>query len=608
MAGSWGVSLNNVYISGGSDASENLSPACPEQINVGCLTSPPDGLGLPALRTEDITFVQRDGVKHYNDWYEARIITLEKVMVCDESCGGFDGSCSARQKVRDLLTAWSRTCCDTELVIYTPCNSNIYDSVPTPSLTEERVNLFAYNSMGQAYTTNCGTFEFSNVRGFGSAIGSYSNYVEPNDLPVPVPAPMLIARKTWDSASVFYCRDYDEGGGEERCYVSSLCSDSPVASGYYYDNEVPGSNNGAGFIMGCTGVNAYGVTQGDTYTFSGYMRASITDANMLVRVFFYDNTGALLSTDEGEILPSVADEWVRVSHSTSVPEDAATMQFALDLADGGTLFQAGDTLDVTAVLVERSFSLNDYFNGNYPDTDDKALGGFKVEYTWDDDEYRSNSRVRTYLYVPGRNHEVNGPFGVIGRPRVAEVKWRGQGSSCAEVLLRFDAVDHKMYILDECGTPGYKECVEIDPGVKLLCRSYGESFERCYGEETGTWCYTNEVAGSVSVDPTEIDVLGTETIFPVITLNGPLTNPRIQDITASNSISLRGNISENDEPIIIYTEDGTAYQGETSITHLLDGNLDFALEPGAHQLRLTGQSLDDTGSAQVCWRPAVVSA
>jgi hypothetical protein len=615
MAGSWGISLNNVYISGGSDASVNLGPACPEQINVGCLTSPPDGMGIPARRTEDVTFAQRDGVRHYSDWYEHRVITLEKVIVCDDGCGGFNSSCSARQKVRDLMSAWSRDCCDTEIVVYTPCNSVIYDSVPTASLTEERTNLFAYNSMGQTYTTNCGTFEFSNIRGFGSASGPYSNYIEDTDLPASVAGPMLVARKTWDTASVFYCRDYDEGSGDDRCYITSLCSSvsgvsgvSPV-SGYYYDNEIPGSNDGAGFIMGCTGVNAFPVSEANTYTFSGYMRASISDVNMLVRVFFYDGAGELIASETGTIEPSVADTWVRVSHTAVVPSGAETMQFALDLADGGTLLGAGDTLDATAVLVENSFVLGDYFNGNFANIDDKELNGEKIVYSWESGEYQSNSIKRSYIYIPGRDRELNGPFGIVGRPRVAEVRWWGQGSSCAEVLLRFDAVDHRMYILDECGTPGSQECVSVEPGAKFLCRSYeGVGATRCYGEETQTWCYTNEVEGSRSVDPTIIDVLGTEPTYPIITLNGPLSNPRVQDTTANRSLRYRGNIAANADPIIVYTEDGTAYQGGVSVTHLFDGNLDFSFEPGTHELRLSNQSLGDIGTADICWRPAVVSA
>lgn len=609
MTGSWGVSLNDVYLSGGSDASFNLSAACADQINAGCLTEPPQGLGLPPRRTEDVTRAQRDGVVHYYDWYEARIITLERVIVCDDGCGGSYSACSARQKVRDLLQAWSRTCCDTELVIYTPCNSVVYDSVPTPSLTEERTNLFAYNSMGQTYTENCGTFEFRDTRGFGSATGEYSNYIENLDLPVSVSTPMTIARKTWATESVFYCRDYDEDGGDHRCYISCLSPASSGASGYYYDNEVPGSNDEAGFIMGCTGVDAFSVTELDTYTFSGYMRASITGANMLVRVLFYGPGGTIVSSEDGTIVESDANTWSRVSHTASVPVGAETVQFALDLADGGTPFGAGDTLDATAVLVEQLATLGEYFDGNFANTDDRELGGEMVVHSWETDEYQSNSIKKSYVYIPGRDRALNGPFGIVGRPRVAEVTWQNHGAPCASVLLRFDAVDHRMYILDECGTPGSSECVEISPGAQFKCRSYaGSNSERCYGEDTGVWCYDNDVEGSLSVDPTEVDVLGTETAFPTITLNGPLTRPRVQDLTGNKSFRYQGNIGAGDAPVIFNAVDGIAYQNGISVTHLLDGNLDFSFEPGRHDLRLNVQSIDDTGTADVCWRPAVVSA
>lgn len=49
---------------------------------------------------------------------------------------------------------------------------------------------------------------------------------------------------------------------------------------------------------------------------------------------------------------------------------------------------------------------------------------------------------------------ITGPFGVKGRPRAATMKWNAQGSKTGSATLRFDSVDHRLYILDSAGTPG----------------------------------------------------------------------------------------------------------------------------------------------------------
>jgi hypothetical protein len=172
-------------------------------------------------------------------------------------------------------------------------------------------------------------------------------------------------------------------------------------------------------------------------------------------------------------------------------------------------------------------------------------------------------------------------------------------------LLRFDATDHRLYILDECGTPGYTECVTIDPGSD---ETKGRVYDRCYTGTNSTWCYDTDLPGTVAVEPERINVLGTETSFPTITFHPSLSSPRIEDITGGKSVTFRGNINDGDEPVIYYAEDGTAFQGQTSVTHLIDGDLDFSFEPGMHDLRLITQSLADSGDVSVCWRPSVISA
>lgn len=308
MAG-WKVELNGVTLSGGSDPGH------------GTLTTPPDGMGAPALRTEDVTYPQRDGVRHFSDWYSPRIITLTDVTVCNDGCPGCP---TARRKVHEIVNAWSRQCDDTELVIWTDC-----------------------------------------------------------------------------------------------------------------------------------------------------------------------------------------------------PPDA-------------------------------------------------------------DDEERA----------------FTGPYGVVGRPRAAEVRWERSNIGCASLLLRFDAVDHRLFVLEDDGEPGSgARCVELHPSSEGHCRTY----PRCYDPE---WCF--DVTSGSGGGLQDVTVTGSLCASPTITLYPSLTDPVIENTTTGETIGYRGTIPAGADPVVIDTETGTATQGGASRTHLLTGDTRFTMDPGLSVLRMISFSSDDTGWAELCWRPAVV--
>jgi hypothetical protein len=107
----------------------------------GFLSKPPEGLGVPGLRTEDQSYPQRDGVSHFSDWYEPRVITLSEVFIE----GYEDSSCedcnTARQNASDIMRAWSRHCGETELVIWTDC--------PPGATVEERAITGPFGVVGR---------------------------------------------------------------------------------------------------------------------------------------------------------------------------------------------------------------------------------------------------------------------------------------------------------------------------------------------------------------------------------------------------------------------------------------------------------------------------
>lgn len=119
-SGYWRVKLDGVTLSGGpGDEVEGETEAA-----VGYLTVPPAGLGMPELRTEDVTYLQRDGVRMFSDWYNSRQITLEGVSVCDTGCRRCPG---VRQRVAEIMSVWNRRCSNDELVIYTNCHGTAED-------------------------------------------------------------------------------------------------------------------------------------------------------------------------------------------------------------------------------------------------------------------------------------------------------------------------------------------------------------------------------------------------------------------------------------------------------------------------------------------------
>lgn len=196
-----------------------------------------------------------------------------------------------------------------------------------------------------------------------------------------------------------------------------------------------------------------------------------------------------------------------------------------------------------------------------------------------------------------------GPFGVVGRPRAAEIEWlKPSSSGCARVTLRFDAVDHRMFILDQYGTPGSgTECVLLQADSATLCRTYG-TLGKCY---TGSGrCYDNDSGGDTT-DLKPAEVSGSLCVYPTIRLIGPLTDPVIENLTTGETIQYKGRINSVDSPVVIDTYSGTATQDGRSRTHLLEGTVRWSLPPGDHMVRMLSSNSVDTGTVSMCWRPAV---
>lgn len=572
--GAWGVRLGNAYISGGSSdttPSQWESGKCLGDVTVvGCMTNPPQGLGIPGLRTEDIVFAQRDGTTHFNDWYESRIITIDKVMVCATNCQQQSDCCSAREKLQKLLLEWRRSCCDIELVIYTDCNGLYTEGTPILGQQLIRRNLVRNPSFEED-------------------------------------------TQFWSIPQDSFCRTYDrcytEDGGTTWCYNNAIdgafTATRETVGGWAGDSyyrltcDITPSMPGIGFTYAPPATFSPEVVAGISYTASAYMRSSAPQ-EVVSQILWFDLIGTLLGVTTGTV--ANLDGWTRVSVSGTAPEGAvyAHPQYATTEINEWVV---GGTLDIDAALFEVGSEIREYFDG---DTDDETptgvpnIGEKVIINRWTGNENLSISIQSSQTYEENLDRSLYGPVGIVGRPRVAEVNWVGQGSSCAEVLLRFDAADQKMYLLDECGTPGYQQCRTVTPGLIQTCRSYN----LCYAGSGR--CYTDTNTSS-PVLPVTVPVRGTERVFPLIVLYPGLSYPTIENMESGEYITFNGEVLN--EAIQIDTENGVAKGVSTgsSYTHLLGGSIFLSITPGDNQFRMFSNSSADTGNAAICWRDTIVS-
>ena len=497
MFNGWAVNLNGVMFTTCHTQAEWDELGCAPAQVFDVLTDTPDGVSsLPGLRVEDVTYYQRDGVKHFSDWYEPRFITVTGVFGPVDVSDCVDGDCSTvREQVQAAAQAWKRTHQDTELVIFPDCYS--------PDLTTG-VNVYPD-----------GTFDVD-VDGWTGVDGASVARVT-----TPVHSGAGSLEVTWTTDPVPY--------------------DDPASTGQ----------------MGLGA--AYAATPGERYAVSAWVYAA---AGAPMPVLGVMDTAA-----------------ETVVYSDPAPADDTWHQLTVD-------FVVPDAGDLIPFLV----------NG-------EATTAGQIAYVDD---------VEAMLYTDV-DRTLNGPFGVVGRPRVFQAKQRYNDNQIYDFIARFDAVDQRMYVLDECGTPGYAECVDIDPGTQLLSFCFedgtgpyvGEKVV-CFGE--AGFCFTNPVTTGASVAPAEVQVGGTERVYPTITLYPDLITPTVENLTTGDFITYDGTVG--DLPVTINTEEGTAFDSEgNSMTHLLRGSLFLSLDPGNYEFRLLSSGEpEEPGFAQLCWRDTVVTS
>lgn len=154
-------------------------------------------------------------------------------------------------------------------------------------------------------------------------------------------------------------------------------------------------------------ARAWAVTEGQPWTFSGYLRSSVNKTGY-ARLYWYRADGSQISSTSGALIALPPGQWTRLDVSNTAPTGAVYVTPVLDVFQTGSIWQPGDTLDVSCALLEQSSTLNDYFDGDTPDTNN-------YRYAWSGTPNESNS----FRYSPG-------PVGIFSHTTLDGITFDGE--------------------------------------------------------------------------------------------------------------------------------------------------------------------------------------
>lgn len=99
-----------------------------------------------------------------------------------------------------------------------------------------------------------------------------------------------------------------------------------------------------------------------------------------------------------------------------------------------------------------------------------------------------------------------------------------------------------------------------------------------------------------------INNFGTSTVYPVITITGPLTQPEIVNITTNEYFTIGTTIASGSTAVIDTRAHTLVIDGVTSYSDIGTGSSWIHLQPGNNEFFLTSQSNTDTGFATISYR------
>lgn len=193
------------------------------------------------------------------------------------------------------------------------------------------------------------------------------------------------------------------------------------------------------------------------------------------------------------------------------------------------------------------------------------------------DGYRA--RLPLTLKMPGLAPRV-----IFGRPRRATFAVeRIVGGNVSGTLEFF------------CPEPLWRSADEWSQALTLAAATTGRSYNRGYDYGYG---------GSVTSDAAVCVNNGSRAVSPGIVIQGPVTNPRIQSLTADATLWFQITLGAGEE-LHINFEERTVRLGANGASRYNTKRGDwFMLAPGANTLRFGSASYSSGASATVSWRDA----
>jgi hypothetical protein len=167
----------------------------------------------------------------------------------------------------------------------------------------------------------------------------------------------------------------------------------------------PTGNGDTGFAFAAVTTTSgvlttrFAITPGQTVTASVWLRMSSSSTyTFQQRLTFYDvaTGGTALATTTATAPVAGGGGWVRVSVTATAPAGATFFQFFTDPLTSAPVWQPGDMLDGTGVLIETTDNVGTFFDGNTPDAG-------TVDYAWTGTANASTStrRADAVVTLPG---------------------------------------------------------------------------------------------------------------------------------------------------------------------------------------------------------------